>query len=253
MERRHFLAGSAAATLAAPAVRAASDPKLLKFIQQADIALFDPSFAPAALATPNQAYIVYDMLYGVDNAVRPRPEMAADHLIEDGVKVWKITLREGLRFHDGKKVLARCRYLAERWAGSNLFAISVFVQVDELSAISDERGCRRRIPQALHEHGLSDARLGDGGAAPLFAGTARQVWVEPERELCAGLLDDEPGSRGPAGRTCRVWRSCAAPGSARPIATNRSASAAKYSYRRFVTCRISRWARSSLPLPTAAT
>ncbi len=76
MKRRHFLAGSAALTLAAPSVRAAGNPKLLKFIPQADIALLDPDFTPA-LVTRNHAYMVYDTLYGVDDALHPRPQMAA--------------------------------------------------------------------------------------------------------------------------------------------------------------------------------
>jgi peptide/nickel transport system substrate-binding protein len=51
--------------------------------------------------------MVYDTLYGVDDALRPCPQMAAGHVVEDDGKIWKIALREGLRFHDGEKVLAR--------------------------------------------------------------------------------------------------------------------------------------------------
>jgi hypothetical protein len=137
MKRRRFLTGAAATALAVPAVHAAGDPKLLKFIPQADIALLDPHFAPA-LVTRNHAYMVYDTLYGVDDATRPRPQMAAGHVIEDDGKTWKITLREGLRFHDGQKVLARDAVASlQRWAKRDVFAISAFAQVDELSAISD--------------------------------------------------------------------------------------------------------------------
>src|SRR6186713_2741696 len=109
MQRRHFMAGSAALALAAP-----------------------------ALVTRNHAYLVYDTLYGVDDAVRPRPQMAAGHVIEDDGKTWKITLRDGLRFHDGERVLARDAAASlKRWAKRDVFAISVFAQVDELSAPSD--------------------------------------------------------------------------------------------------------------------
>ena len=95
MRRRDFLAGSAATVLATPAVWAAGNAKLLKFVPQSDIALLDPHLAPA-LVTRNHAYLVYDTLYGVDDAVRPRPQMAAGHVIEDDGKTWKITLRDGL-------------------------------------------------------------------------------------------------------------------------------------------------------------
>ncbi len=138
MKRREFLAGSAAMTLAAPAVWAAGDSKLLKFVPQADIALLDPHFA-SALVTRNHAHMVFDQLYGVDDAARPRPQMAAGHVIEDDGKTWKITLREGLRFHDGQKVLARDAVASlKRWAKRDVYAISVFSQVDDLSAVSDD-------------------------------------------------------------------------------------------------------------------
>ena len=116
MRRRSFLAGSAAIPLAAPSVWAAGHPKLLKFVPQADIALLDPHFS-SALVTRNHANMVFDQLYGVDDAARPRPQMAAGHVIEDDGKTWKITLREGLRFHDGQPVLARdaVASLKPRW------------------------------------------------------------------------------------------------------------------------------------------
>jgi len=129
MKRRRFLGTAAATVLAAPAVRAAGDPKLLKFIPQADIALLDPTFAPA-LVTRNHAYMVYDTLYGVDDDLHPRPQMAAGHVIEDDGKIWKITLRDGLRFHTGEKVLARDAVASlKRWARRDVYAISVFAQV----------------------------------------------------------------------------------------------------------------------------
>jgi peptide/nickel transport system substrate-binding protein len=138
MKRREFLAGSVGFSLAAPAVRAASRPDVLKFVPQADIALLDPHFA-SALVTRNYAYMVYDTLYGVDDAARPRPQMAAGHVVEDDGKTWKITLRPDLRFHDGEKVLARDAVASlKRWAKRDVYAISVFGQVEELSALSDD-------------------------------------------------------------------------------------------------------------------
>jgi peptide/nickel transport system substrate-binding protein len=137
MKRRAFLAGSAGLTLAAPAVWASGNAKLLKFVPQADIALLDPHFS-SALVTRNHAHMVFDQLYGVDDAARPRPQMAAGHVIEDDGRTWKITLREGQRFHDGQPVLARDVVGSlKRWAKRDVYAISVFAQVDELSAVSD--------------------------------------------------------------------------------------------------------------------
>ncbi len=137
IKRRGFLVGSAAITLAAPAVHAAARSRPLKFIPQADLALLDPDFAPA-LVTRNHAFMVYDFLYGVDDQLRPRPQMVAGHVVEDAGKTWKFTLRDGLRFHDGTKVLARDAVASlKRWAKRDVYAISVFKQVADLSALSD--------------------------------------------------------------------------------------------------------------------
>jgi peptide/nickel transport system substrate-binding protein len=106
-------------------------------VPQVDLTLLDPHFAPS-LVTRNHAYLVYDMLYGIDDVAQPRRQMAAGHVIEDDGKTWKITLREGLRFHDGEKVLARDVVASlKRWAKRDVYAISSFSQVDDLSAISD--------------------------------------------------------------------------------------------------------------------
>ena len=136
MQRRGFLAASAA-VLAAPSVHA-QPAKVIKFAPQADLALVDPHFAPA-LVTRNHSYLVYDTLYGVDDAGQPKPQMAAGHVIEDNGLTWKITLRDGLRFHDNTPVLARDVVASlQRWARRDVFAVSVWTQVEEISAPSDK-------------------------------------------------------------------------------------------------------------------
>lgn len=146
MQRRGFLAGTAAvgtaavgtaALLAAPSVHA-QPAKVIKFAPQADLALVDPHFAPA-LVTRNHGYLVFDTLYGVDDAGQPRPQMAAGHTVENDGLVWNITLRDGLLFHDGTPVLARDVVASlKRWATRDVFAVSVWTQVDEISAPSDK-------------------------------------------------------------------------------------------------------------------
>jgi peptide/nickel transport system substrate-binding protein len=138
MKRRNFLTGLSAINLATPATWAKGNPKLLKFVPQADIALLDPHYTPV-FVTRNHAYLIYDFLYGLDDAARPHPQMAAGHVVENDGTTWKITLREGLRFHDGEKVLARDVVASlNRWARHDVYAISSFRLVDELSAISDD-------------------------------------------------------------------------------------------------------------------
>jgi peptide/nickel transport system substrate-binding protein len=140
MLRRDFLGSVVAstATFAAPAVRAAGLATVLRYVPQADLALLDPGFTPA-LVTRNHAYLVYDTLYGIDDAGQPQPQMARGHAIENDGTVWTITLREGLRFHDGEKVLARdVAASLRRWGSRDVYAISVFAQIYEIAAVSDD-------------------------------------------------------------------------------------------------------------------
>src|SRR5690349_9935533 len=110
MDRRKFLAGTAsaaaAATVGKPAIVQAQANRVIKFVPEADIAIFDPVVTPSA-QTREHAWLVYDTLYGVDDKYNPHPQMVEGHVVENDGLTWKITLREGLKFHDGERVLAR--------------------------------------------------------------------------------------------------------------------------------------------------
>jgi peptide/nickel transport system substrate-binding protein len=115
MHRRAFLAASAAA-LATPAIAQPTAQRVLRFVPQANLTALDPIWTTAAV-TQNHAYNVFDTLYGVDAQQRPQPQMAEGAEASADGRVWRVRLREGLRFHDGSPVLARdCAASLERWA-----------------------------------------------------------------------------------------------------------------------------------------
>src|SRR5947209_676590 len=109
MKRRHLLTAGAA-SLAMPAIlRAQGTPgatQTLKFIPQADLTVLDPHWT-TAYVTRNHGFMVFDTLYGTDGQYKPSPQMLAGGSTEDGGKLWRLTLRDGLMFHDGTPVLAR--------------------------------------------------------------------------------------------------------------------------------------------------
>src|SRR3984957_19297995 len=108
MRRRQILqsALAGATALATPNIVAAQPARVLKFIPQADLATLDPVWTTADV-TRNHAHLVFDTLYGQDNNFQPHPQMAAGHVIGNDGRKWDITLRDGLKFHDGTPVLAR--------------------------------------------------------------------------------------------------------------------------------------------------
>ncbi len=139
MKRRDLLTGIlSTAALAAPRIGRAAGADVLKFIPQAELGAFDPIWSTQAV-TRNHGYLVFDTLYGMDTHQRIRPQMVAGHTIEDGGLVWSLTLRDGLRFHDGTPVLARDAVASiQRWAKRDGFGATLMARTAELSAPSDK-------------------------------------------------------------------------------------------------------------------
>ncbi|HTW72504.1 MAG TPA: ABC transporter substrate-binding protein [Acetobacteraceae bacterium] len=140
MRRRTFLAAGAA-SFALPAVARAADKRVLKFIPQSDLAVLDPIWT-TAYVTRNHGFMVFDTLYGQAGkkyGFKATPQMVAGHATENGGKTWKLTLRDGLMFHDGTKVLARdCVASIKRWAARDAFGQALMQRTDEVSAPDDK-------------------------------------------------------------------------------------------------------------------
>src|SRR4051812_24983516 len=141
MKRRTLLGGAGALVagmIARPALVRAASATTLKFIPYADLALLDPIIT-TNYVTRTHALLVFDTLYGIDAQYRARPQMVAGHEVEDDGKTWRLTLRDGLRFHDGTPVLARdVAASLKRWAKRDSFGGALFSTLDELSAPSDK-------------------------------------------------------------------------------------------------------------------
>ncbi|SDC34133.1 ABC transporter substrate-binding protein [Belnapia rosea] len=145
MHRRSLLVATAA--LAAPRLAAAQNApgrRILRFVPQADLALLDPIHS-VAFVTRNHALMVFDTLYGWDAELRPRPQMAEGHTVENDGRMVTIRLRDGLRFHDGEPVRGRDAVASiKRWATRDAFGQALWAVTDELDA-PDDRSLRFRL------------------------------------------------------------------------------------------------------------
>ncbi|TCH96729.1 ABC transporter substrate-binding protein [Roseococcus sp. SYP-B2431] len=136
MQRRHLLTTSAAA-IAAPRLGHAQRARPLRFVPFADLAVLDP-LATTSLVTRGHAYMAYDTLYGLDAQLRPQPQMVEGAATENDGRLWRLTLREGLRFHDGEPVRARdCVASLARWGRIDAYGQALYAVVDEVSAPED--------------------------------------------------------------------------------------------------------------------
>ena len=163
MQRRTFLKTSiaGAAALAAPRLAGAQSARTLKYVPYQDLSLLDPVQSPAG-ATLQHACMVFDSLYAMDEKYVAQPQMAEGHVVENDGKTWKITLREGLRFHDGTPVLAKDVVASlKRWGQRDSLGLTLMSLTEELSAPSD-RVVQFRLKKPFPM--LPDAVMGKTGA-----------------------------------------------------------------------------------------
>jgi peptide/nickel transport system substrate-binding protein len=154
IRRRMFTAG-AAASLLAPSISRGAAAAALKFIPQSDLTILDPIVTTVYTAR-NHGYMVFDTLFGMNSQYRIEPQMLEGFSVEEDGKTWKLTLREGLLWHDGEKVLARdCVASIRRWAPRDGIGTLLMARTDELTA-TDDRTIRFRLkkPFALLPYAL---------------------------------------------------------------------------------------------------
>ena len=78
MLRRDLLRAAALAPLACPAIAQPARARTLVFVPQANLTSLDPIWTTATV-TRNYAFMVFDTLFGTDDALQPRPQMAEGH------------------------------------------------------------------------------------------------------------------------------------------------------------------------------
>lgn len=141
MRRRTFLnhgAALAGAAIALPASAQTTRQNTLRVVPHANLTLLDPHFT-TALVTTNHCWAVYDTLFAMDRAQTPRPQMAAGHVVEDDGRTVLITLREGLKFHNGEPVRAQdCAMSMIRWQAREALGQSAARFIDSWSARDDK-------------------------------------------------------------------------------------------------------------------
>ena len=169
MHRRDILktALAGATALAAPRVVHAEGAKTINFTPHADLASLDPVWTTADI-TRNFSLAVYDTLYGYDAQFNVQPQMVEGTKTENDGKLWELTLRDGLKFHDGTPVLAKdCVATIQRFSKRYPFGQALMSRTDEITAPSD-KVIRFRLnkPFALLPNALAEVYCGDHAGTP---------------------------------------------------------------------------------------
>ena len=139
MQRRTIFAGAAASVLPLPAFSQGAAARTIRVIPQANLTSVDPVWT-TAVVTRNHAFMIYDQLCAQDAAGVIRPQMVEGWLVSDDRLTVTFTLRDGLAFHDGERVLAKDAVASiKRWARRDPFMQVLWPSVADVEAMDDRR------------------------------------------------------------------------------------------------------------------
>jgi peptide/nickel transport system substrate-binding protein len=136
MNRRDVMLGTAAAAAAAglPGPAAAQAKGVLKIIPHASLTTLDP-VATTGYIVRNHGYMIWDTLFAMNEQLEVKPQMASGVEISADKLTYRITLRDGLAWHDDTPVTsADCVPSLERWGKVDGMGIRLFTYIDSVTA-----------------------------------------------------------------------------------------------------------------------
>ncbi len=143
MDRRTLIKAGAGLGLAghfglsAPAYSQGAAARTLKFVPQANLANFDPIWGTQYVVR-NAAALVWDTLFGFDEHLVPKPQMAEGASVSADGLTWTIKLRPNLKFHDGSTVHAKdVAASLTRWSARDSMGQMIKAIQQELVAVDD--------------------------------------------------------------------------------------------------------------------
>src|SRR4029078_4430860 len=186
MNRRKFLktlvgAGTfaGAAAVARPAISQRAAARTLRFVPQADLANFDPIWN-TQYNVRNARALVWDMLYGVNDQLKPQRQMVEAEEVSADRLTWTFRLRPGLKFHDGEPLLAKEVFASlARWQARDNMGLMIKAIENELVAV-DDRTFRWRLKRPYSKLLVA---LGKVGTPFCFLVPARIAAIDPFKPI----------------------------------------------------------------------
>lgn len=109
----------------------------LRAVMHSDLRLTDPVMTSAYI-TRDHGYMIYDTLVAMDEHSVIRPQMASWTVSEDGL-VYTFTLRDGLKWHDGKPVRPEdCIASLKRWGSRDTMGRQMMQAVASMEPVDDK-------------------------------------------------------------------------------------------------------------------
>lgn len=173
-------AAGAAALLAAlaPVPAAQAQQKVLRAVMHADVRVLDPMWTTQTIANIH-GMLIYDTLFGNDNAGVPHKQMVDTYTLSDDRKTYTFTLRPGLKFHDGSPVTPKAVIASlKRWSVKDGAGQRLMSYVDRMEVVDD-----KTFTMVLNApYGLVLETLGKTASAPMVM-REEEALTDPQQQV----------------------------------------------------------------------
>lgn len=114
----------------------ASSQIVLRTVPSSDLKILDPVWT-TAIITRNHGFMIYDTLFATDDKGDIKPQMVDKYSASADNKLWRFSLRPGLKFHDGSSVTSQDVIASlNRWAKRDVLGQKMFAAMDGINADS---------------------------------------------------------------------------------------------------------------------
>jgi len=144
-----------------------------------DLKVLDPIWTTANIVR-NHGYMVWDTLFAMDEKLQAQPQMVDTWTLSDDKLTYTFTLRDGLKWHDGKPVTAEdCIASLKRWGARDSTGVKMLSFVSSFEPVND-----RTFRIVLKEpYGLLiDSLAKPGGSTPLMM-PRRIAETDPAKQI----------------------------------------------------------------------
>lgn len=124
--------------VSSPPVVGQAEAQTVRAIMLPEVKYLDPHYTTADI-TQQHGYMVFDTLFALDEKGQPQPQMLDTYRLSADKLTYTFTLRDGLKWHDGKPVRAAdCAASIKRWAVKDAAGQKLMARAASLEAVNDK-------------------------------------------------------------------------------------------------------------------
>jgi len=189
MKRRATFAILACLLVGMPVVYSGwAEAQTVRAVMQAEVKHLDPHWTTADI-TQVHGYLVYDTLFAMDENGHPQPQMVDTYRLSANKLTYTFTLRDGLKWHDGKPVRSADVVASlKRWAVNDAAGQKLMARTASLEAVND----KTFVLKLKEPYGLTIRALGKEYSYVPFILPERYAVQDPSKPFEGEVIGSGP-------------------------------------------------------------